>query len=135
MTNEDKILEMLEGMSTEIKGVSKEVSDIRTQLNENSNKLEKNSKRLNENSKKLNENSEKIDTIIRVDANYDILKALEDRTDTHFAEIENIKTTLAKTEGDIVRNKKNIKSNNNRVNLALNNAAQNRVDFAELINK
>jgi len=129
MTNEDKILKMLEGMSTEIKGVSKEVSDIKIQLNENS-------KRLDENSKRLDGNSKKIDSIkLRVDANYDILKALEDRTDTHFAEIENIKTTLAKTEGEIVRNKKDIKSNNNRVNLALNNAAQNRVDFTELINK
>ncbi len=129
MTSEDKILKMLEGMSIEIKGVSKEVSEIKTQLSENNKKLE-------QNTKKLSENSEKIDTIkLRVDANYDILKALEDRTDTHFAEIENIKTTLAKTEGEIVRNKKDIKSNNNRVNLALNNAAQNRVDFAELINK
>ncbi len=129
MTNEDKILKMLEGMSTEIKGVSKEVSDIKIQLNENS-------KRLDENSKRLDGNSKKIDSIkLRVDANYDILRALEDRTETHFAEIENIKNTLAKTEGEITRNKKDIKSNNNRVNLALNNAAQNRVDFTELINK
>lgn len=72
------------------------------------------------------DNTEMLQKILtQVEENTQILKALEENSQVHNSRLENIENKLAYIEGDIKRTK-------NKANLALNNAAQNRLDIANI---
>lgn len=66
--------------------------------------------------------------------NTQILRALEHNSKVHKAELDKVNNKLTHMEGDIKNIKDDNKRTNNIANLALTNAAQNRLDIATLHN-
>ncbi|MEJ6950528.1 hypothetical protein [Natronospora cellulosivora (SeqCode)] len=112
MNKEDKILKLLEKMSNDIQGVKDEFQEFKSDIKEIDTKIEALESKLDE--------------------DYQISSVLLERTDIQSKTIEKIEIDIAKTQGRVIDIQKSIVDINNKANLALDNAAVNRLDLHDI---
>lgn len=105
MNKEDKILKLLENMSKDMDFMKKDMDFIKEDI---------------------------VELKSKVDETYQISTSLLERTDMQSSTIENIKHTLIKTQGKVVDIQKQLVDINNKTDLALDNAARNRIDIGNI---